>query len=421
MSRHKFALSSSTGLALQCARLRSGFFLAAALAALTGCGGGDSGTGAVSGAGAVHETVGDVVVVAEGFHSPRGLDFASNGLLFVAEAGDEPMGTYTETGAVSRVDYWLDAKHSRVPVLTGLPTYGDVGPADVSFDGMKGYLVIGLGTNANNRDALSGAKKSLLGSLISFDPGSIAIQNVADVSGLERLLNADGYANPPGNEDPIDSNPFGVLALTERRIVVDAGANAVRGIWSNGSAQLLAAFSAEGNSQHVPSRVAQGPDGYLYVGEEAFSLPQALIYKIPPGGCDTASPVDCKSHFLTDSNGNAITFGHIMDLEFDRSGNLYVLEFPGFGGPPSGNDLVKVDSSGKKTVIYSGLSNPGGMALSPDGRYAYVSNRTTCWGVAYQPPFPPGAALSCGDPQNVQPAGGPGLFGEVLRIALYTN
>jgi hypothetical protein len=343
------------------------------------------------------------------------LDFASNGELYVAEAGDEASG-YSETGVVSRIDYWLDEKHSRVPVLTGLPAYGDVGPADVSFDGMKGYVAIGLGTDANNRDAASGAKKSLLGSLMSFDPGSIAIRNVADVSALERAHNADGYLNPPGNEDPIDSNPFGVLALTERRIVVDAGANSVYGIWSDGSAQLLAAFTAESDgSQHIPSRAAQGPDGYIYVGEEAFSLPQAHVWKISPGGCDTTSATDCKSHFLTDSNGNAVTFGHIMDLEFDRVGNLYVLEFPGFGGPPSGNDLVKVDPSGNKTVIYSGLSNPGGMALSPDGRYAYVSNRTTCWGVAYQPPFPPGAALSCADAQ------GAGLYGQVLRIALTAN
>jgi hypothetical protein len=154
----------------------------------------------------------------------------------------------------------------------------------------------------------------------------------------------------------------------------------------------------------------------LYVGEEAFSLPGAHVYKIPPGGCD---PADCKNHYLTDSNGNAILFGHIMDLEFDQTGNLYVLEFPGFFGPPSGNDLIKVDPNGNVTTIVNTssnkLSNPGGMALSPDGQYAYVSNRTTCWGVAYQPPFPPGAPLSCADPQSN------GLYGQVLRISLTAN
>ena len=369
-------------------------------------------------AGVSEAAVGDVVVVADGLHSPRGLDFAPNGQLFVAEAGDEADG-YSETGLVSRVDYWLGAQYSRVPVLTGLPTYGDVGPADVSFAGMKAYVPIGLGTDANNRDALSGAKKALLGSLISFNPGFGNLKKVADVSALERASNADGYTNPPGTEDPIDSNPFGVVALPDRQIVVDAGANAMYAIKENGHAKLLAAFTAEADgSQHIPSRVAQGPDGYLYVGEEAFSLPAAHVWKIPPGGCDTTSATDCKSHYLTDSHGNAVTFGHIMDLEFDRSGNLYVLEFPGFGGPPSGNDLVKVDRHGNKTVIYSGLSNPGGMALSPNGDYAFVSNRTTCWGVAYQPPFPPGASLSCADPQNPQPAGGAGLYGQVLRISL---
>jgi hypothetical protein len=47
----------------------------------------------------------------------------------------------------------------------------------------------------------------------------------------------------------------------------------VHGIWSNGAAQLLA-FRGRcwSKSQHVASRVAQGQDGYLYVGEGLLSL-----------------------------------------------------------------------------------------------------------------------------------------------------
>ena len=70
-----------------------------------------------------------------------------------------------------------------------------------------------------------------------------------------------------------------------------------------------------------------GPDGYLYVGEEAFGAGEggARIYRVPPDGCLPANQCEVfKSGFTS-----------IMDLEFDRNGNLYVLETFAFGSPPT--------------------------------------------------------------------------------------
>src|SRR6266540_3696538 len=87
-----------------------------------------------------------VTVVASGLDNPRGLGFAPNGALFVAEAGkggagpcnDGPEGRvcFGASGAVTTV---LHGHQSRV--LSGLPSLADpdgssaIGPSDVSFSG----------------------------------------------------------------------------------------------------------------------------------------------------------------------------------------------------------------------------------------------------------------------------------------------
>ena len=59
-----------------------------------------------------------------------------------------------------------------------------------------------------------------------------------------------------------NSNPYAVLALADRQIVVDAGANAVLEV-RGGKVSLLAVIPKNGKSQPVPTSIAQGPDGRL--------------------------------------------------------------------------------------------------------------------------------------------------------------
>lgn len=351
----------------------------------------------------------EVKVVATGLLSPRGLDFAPNGQLYVTETGNWAEGACTETGLVSRIDLYKGADYARVPVVTGLPTYGDVGPGDISFFGMQGYVVIGLATDPNVRVTLSCSKKDLLGSVVRIKPFN-GYNFVTDISEFERSYN-NGAGNPDdgvacsvpgmgpctGTMVPsFDTNPFGIVAEPGRLVVSDAGANDLIEVKANGKKRLLGVFPAEDESQRVPSRVTRGPDGYLYVAEEAFGAGPggARIYRVPPNGCEVinACPIYAEG------------FTSIMDLEFDQAGNLYVLEYASFVDPTAGNQLIKVDRKGNRTVLADssdGVSGPGGLALSPDGRYAYVTNKTTCSGVLH-PTF-------CSDAS----------FGEVLSVRLH--
>ena len=67
----------------------------------------------------------------------------------------------------------------------------------------------------------------------------------------------------------------------------------------------------------------------------------------------------------------------ILGITFDRLGGLYVLEnstnspFPN----PGTGDIVRIDPSGARQIITSGLFLPTGMTFGPDGKL-YVSN----WG-----------------------------------------
>lgn len=361
----------------------------------------------------------DVEVVATKLESPRGLDFAPNGQLYVTETGKFASGACTQTGLISRIDLYKEADSARVPVLTGLPAYGDVGPADISFLGMQGYVVIGLATDPNARESLDcgEADKYLLGSVIRMNP-SYGYKHVADISEFERSYN-NGAGNPDGGQvqvcnvptnpgepcpddppvlvDSYDTNPFGIVAEPGRLVVSDAGANDLIEVRANGNKKrLLGVFPAGEGGDRVPSRVTRGPDGYLYVGEEAFGAGTggARVYRVPPNGCDDLDACPIYEDEFTS----------IMDLEFDRAGNLYVLEYASFTDPIAGNQLIKVDRKGNRTILADsedGLDGPGGLALSPDGRYAYVTNKATCSGDVSE--------RFCPD----------GSYGEVLRIRLH--
>ena len=330
-----------------------------------------------------------VDVIASGLENPRGIGFAPNGQLYVAEAGrggngncivlgDGQNNCYGETGALTRID--PTGASAPVRVITGLPSmaaaggFGATGPVDISFLGAgNGRLIIGLGTVAANRAGL-GAKSALFGSVLQVN-ASGGWKYAADLAAFEAA------------NDPVpggaDSNPYGVAALPSRNVIADAGANALWEVHTNGKVRTLATFparlvaappflglppGAQIPMQAVPTTVTEGPDGWLYAGQLTgfpFPVGAANVYRIPPEG---GTPQVYASGFT-----------NIVDLAFDASGTLYVLQIgnglAGAGGPPlkPPGQLIRVDSSGSQTVVYAGLFYPGGLAFGPDGA-AYVTN-----------------------------------------------
>jgi hypothetical protein len=317
------------------------------------------------------------VIVMSGLDNPRGLAFAPNGALYVAEAGRGGAGpcvvnpTTNETrcfglsGAITRL--W-QGQQSRV--AEGLESHAlpdgtsASGPNDISFLGTGGaYITLGLGGTRGFQQALGGQYS---GSLVRM-AASGNWQVVADV------LQHEIDENPAGGA--VDSNPFGVLAESGSRLIADAGANAVLRVAANGTVETLAVFPPLANPtgfgppwiESVPTAVARGPDGTLYVGQlTGFPFVQGLasIYRVVPG----QPPVTYCTGFKA-----------IMDLAFGPDGSLYVVEnatgpfppAPPFA--PNSGRLSRVNSDCSVTVLRAGLNRPTAVAVGADGAI-YVTN-----------------------------------------------
>jgi hypothetical protein len=340
-------------------------------------------------AGLAHGQGAELEIVADGLDNPRGLDFGSKGALFVAEAGSggpgppctaSPLGPgppfcYGPTGAVTRI--WRGEQER---VIEGLPSLAPamgatagtqaVGPHDVSFSGRRGFLVIGLGAPPGARGTDLVPVGELFGHLWRFRPG---LQRIADIAGHEAAENPDArFGGVPF------SNPYAVLATHGEQFVVDAGANTLLRV-RGGDVETLAVFpprpTPEGLPgppvfESVPDSIARGPGCDLFVGELTgfpFPVGEAQVYRVSPDG---------------DVDVYASGFTNIIDIAFDRKGNLYVLEFTTKGmlsGDPAGA-LWRVEPDKDTTLIASeGLVNPTGLAIGHGA--AYVSNHGASPGI----------------------------------------
>lgn len=316
-----------------------------------------------------------VTTVMSGLDNPRGMAFAPNGALYVTEAGRGGPGPcplngageprcYGKTGAITRL--W---QGQQLRVVEGLPSTalpdGSAagGPNDISFLGTGAALVaMGLGGGPAFREAYG---DDVLGSLIHLATSG-TWRVVADVAAHE-------FENNPAG-GPVDSTPFGVLAEAGSRIIADAGANALLSVAANGTVTTLAVLPALPNPtpvgppmiESVPTSVARGPDGALYVGQlTGFPFPQGLanIYRVVP---EQDLVVHCTG------------FKAIVDLTFGPDGLLYVVEhatggtpFPPF--PVNSGQVSRVAGDCSRTTLRSGLDRPTAVAVGPDGAI-YVTN-----------------------------------------------
>jgi hypothetical protein len=309
-----------------------------------------------------------VEIVANGLDNPRGLAFGPEGALYVTEAGRGGPGPcgynapneyrcYGPTGAITRI--WRGAQER---VVSGLPSHALVGggaangPNDIAFLGRGGACVtIGLGDDLGLRDEL-GAAGPLFGTLLKV-AASGQWRVDADLAAYEDEV------NPAGG--PIDSNPFGVLALPGACLVADAGGNALQRVAANGGIETLATFPSRANGRvtdSVPTAIALGPDDAYYVSELTgvpFAAGAARIYRVVPGEAPTVYLAGFKT---------------VTDLAFGPDGSLYVVEHASgplfFGGP---GRLLRIAPGGSPTVVLDGLDRPTSVAVGPDNS-VYVTN-----------------------------------------------
>lgn len=332
---------------------------------------------------AAHAGAQPVDTIASGLSNPRGIAFAPNGQLFVVEMGAGgagpcipspvfpfPARCYGATGALTRIAPLGVPGFERV--TTGLPSLGlatgtaEGGPADLSFHGMVAYVQIGFGGDPAARQAL-GAPGSLFGTLIQVQPSG-------HWRPLVDIANHEALHNPAGG--PVDSNPYGVLALPGRRIIADAGANALIESLADNRTRTFAVLPpvAPGGRDAVPTSVTEGPDGALYVSQLTgfpFWQGTSSVLRISSDGSSTEV--------------YASGFTAVVDLAVSLNRDLYVLEIATGQAPPFpppnpglGNGrLVRQCNGSTPEVLLGGLTFAAGLALGPDDAVYLTNNGTS--------------------------------------------
>lgn len=356
-----------------------------------------------------------LTVVADGLNNPRGLDFAPNGILYVAEAGlgaGDGQGGFAVgigfNGAITEIDGVTTSQPVWRRIVTGLASVGMIekgtpealGPSGVSAHGTGGiYVTMGespLGL-ADDGFKVPDIAQNQFGHLIKVTPSG-AWKTLGDVGDFDYLWAGANQNQPwaPAGQFP-DANPYGVLAFPGRQFVADAGANTIDEIRPDGSVRIVAFVPnpqlplPNGKlatvSDSVPTCVALGPDGYLYVGTLAFGAnfarlsptappnwhslpPQSKIYRVDPDGSE---------QFLTESDVWASGFNPIVACGFN-GGALYVTEYSTQKSGYATGDVVRVDVTpagpGSRTILGQNVLNqPNGLAFDAQGN-VYVSNNS---------------------------------------------
>jgi hypothetical protein len=318
------------------------------------------------------------VVAADNLNNPRQLTVRGDSV-YVAEAGtagtacrpDRTLCAGT-TGSVTRVRHGHATRIQRGLVSVEVFPGEIVGVDALTFRGDRLY---GIASGTCDLTSAPPAVRAQAGKVLRLDGGT-AVTPVGDASTIECTTDPDGQGR--------ETDPYGLADWRGRFGVADAAGNDI--VLVSRHATTVATVLSR-TDQPVPTSLAVGPDGALYIGTLNFQggAGHAAVYRLAPG-----------SHTAT-TYASGLTA--ITGIAFGRRGTLYVAQFTttlGSTGPGPDGSVVAVPwgggTAGRRTYGTGFLHFPGGVAVN-DG-YLYVSNWSTASGT------------------------GPGHHGQLLRIPL---
>jgi hypothetical protein len=302
-------------------------------------------------------TPGDPVVVASGLNNPRQLVLLGGRSLLIAEAGGGsdtvsrcavsarcPVGT----GSIALIrDVSADPPVVQ-RIVTGLLSSADpdggfaVGPDGV---GARGLDAVYIAMTGNTGSALRAPRSSQAGKLLLN--WRRQLRTAADISAVEQQLDPDGQG--------VDSNPYAVLALADgRQLVADAGGNDILEVRGS-HVRVFAVLPNRDGHQPVPTSLALGPDGFIYVGGlHGGDQGAGRVWRLSRSG-QIVDRID--------------GFSLIAGIAVGPTGTVYVSELLGGGGQYPGR-VVAVLRNGSR--VYYPVPFPAGLAVDLQ-RQLYVS------------------------------------------------
>lgn len=305
-------------------------------------------------------------VLSSGLDNPRHVALSPDGrTLYVAAAGRAGRSCFGPRRAQTCVGY--SGSIAALPptggrwrtVQGGLLSVGGpdgsfaTGPDGVSV-GPDGRVVTVV-TSATQREVggIPRRAQAQAGQLFRVLPRPLT--DVASIDSFEWRGNSDGVRGDT------NSNPYAVLALDGSEVVADAGANAILSVVGR-RVSLLATIRGPGGTQRVPSSLALGPDGDVFVGElaEGAGNGKARVLRLTGEG---TPPTVFASGFTT-----------VTGVAFGPDGSLYVTELTtNIRARSAPGRVTRIAPDGRRTSFSRGLVFPQGAAVDAAGNL-YVSN-----------------------------------------------